>query len=230
MAYRKQNSPHEHDRVPSYYANNRLYPGSYANTDWLGRSARRVHDGLSIPMNYGLDTTSDDINSSPYSSPYYINGRFNSQDMFTQRSSASSVQGTKRLLSIGDIEDDFSREDEQTTIQLWQGKQIKFELPYNGKVVGNTLSIRNTDGCTGILSVYISASEKGQPIYETAVDLCKVSVDFFEHIKLYAMTPIARKANPRGVLYVRMEIWDEIDQKRSANPFNTGRKIDIAAT
>lgn len=229
-AWKKQNSTHEHDRVPPYYANNRLYPGSFANTEWLSRTARRIHDGLSIPMNYGLDTTSDDINSSPYSSPYYINGRFNSQDIVTQRSSASSVQGTKRLLSIGDNVQDFSKEDEQTTIQMWQGKQIKFEIPYNSKVVGNTLSIRNTDGCTGILSIYISASENGQPIYETAVDLCKVSVDFFEHITLYSMTPVSRKANPRGVLYVRMEIWDEIDQERSANPFNTGRKIDIAAT
>lgn len=230
MSWRKQNSPNEHDRVPAYYANNKLYPKSYTNTVWLGRNARRVHDGLSIPMNFGLDTTSDDLNSSPYSSPYYINGRFNSQDTVTQRSSASSIQGTKRLFTIGDIVEDFTKEDEQTSIQLWQGKQIKFEIPYSGKVVGNTLSIRNTDGCTGILSIYISTSENGQPIYETAVDLCKVSVDFFEHLTLYAMTPIARKANPRGVLYVRMEIWDEIEQERSANPFNTGRKIDIAAT
>lgn len=229
-AWRKQNSQFEHDRVPAYYANNKLYPKSYTNINWLSRNARRVHDGLSIPMNYGLDTTSDDLNSSPYSSPYYINGRFNSQDTVTQRSSASSIQGISRLMSIGDDIQDFTKEDEQTTIQLWQGKQIKFEIPYSGKVVGNTLSIRNTEGCTGILSIYISTSENGQPIYETAVDLCKVSVDFFEHITLYAMTPISRKANPRGILYVRMEIWDEVDQERSANPFNTGRKIDIAAT
>ena len=229
-AWRKQNSQFEHDRVPAYYANNKLYPKSYTNINWLSRNARRVHDGLSIPMNYGLDTTSDDLNSSPYSSPYYINGRFNSQDTVTQRSSASSIQGISRLMSIGDDIQDFTKEDEQTTIQLWQGKQIKFEIPYSGKVVGNTLSIRNTEGCTGILSIYISTSENEQPIYETAVDLCKVSVDFFEHITLYAMTPISRKANPRGILYVRMEIWDEVDQERSANPFNTGRKIDIAAT
>lgn len=232
MAWRKQNSPNEHDRVPSYYANNRLYPKAFANSEskWLRRTSRRIHDGLSFPMNYGLDTVSDDLNTSPYASPYYINGRFTTQNSYLQRSSSSSIQGTKKLLSIGDTVDDFEKSDIQATIDMWQGKQIKFELPYSGKVVGNTISIRNTEGCTGILSIYISASENGTPIYETAVDLCKVSEDIFEHLSLYSMTTIARDANPRGVLYVRMEIWDEIDSKRSANPFNTGRKIEIAAT
>lgn len=229
-AWRKQNSAHEHDRVPSYYANNKLYPGSYARTESATRTARRIHDGLSLPMNYGLDTVTDDLNSSIYSSPYYINGRFTSQNTVMQRSSSSSVQGIERILSIKDRVDDFTKDDIQTSIELWQGKQIKFKLPYNGKVVGNTLSIKNTDGCTGILSIYISASDRSEPIYETAVDLCKVSEDFFEHVTLYAMTPVARRANPKGELYVRMEIWDEIEMERSANPFNTGRKIEIAAT
>ena len=73
MAVRYQNDPHPKGRVPSYYANNKLYKDSYARTDWLTRTSRRIHDGLSLQMNYGLDTVSDDVNSSPYSSPYYIN-------------------------------------------------------------------------------------------------------------------------------------------------------------
>ena len=44
------------------------------------------------------------------------------------------------------------------------------------------------------------------------------------------MTVIPQLANPKKKLYVRMEIWDEVSQERSANPFNTGRKIEIAAT
>ena len=113
---------------------------------------------------------------------------------------------------------------------MWQGKQIKFELPYNGKVIGNTIKLRNTGSCTGILSIYIAASDGGRPIYETAIDLCEIPTDIFEKRTLYAMTPIARDANTRGKLYVRMEIWDEISCERSDNPFNTGRKIDIVAT
>ena len=118
----------------------------------------------------------------------------------------------------------------QTTITLWQGKQIKFALPYTGKVVGNTIRLRNTDACTGILSIYLSATDGGRPLMETAIDLCKVSTDKFESFELRGITPVAAKANPRGVLYVRMEIWDEISEERSANPFNTGRKIELAAT
>lgn len=232
-AVRWQNSPHPHGRVPSYYANHNLYPGAYARTDYQTRTSRRIHDGFSITHNYGLDTTSDDVNSSPYSSPYYINGRYNSDNLITQRGNSASVQGIERLMSVGDNVVDFTTEDIQTTLELWQGKQIKFEIPYDGKVVGNTIEIKNTGGSTGILSIYFSLKDGGVPVYETSVDLCKVSEDKFEHLNLYAITPIMATANPRKKLYVRMEIWDEIElapEKRNENPFNTGRKIEIAAT
>ncbi len=230
-AVRYQNDPHTKGRVPGYYANNKLYKDAYARTDWQTRTSRRVHDGLSLQMNYGLDTVSDDVNSSPYSSPYYVNGRYNSDNLVTQRGNSASVQGIKRLAAAApETRVDFAKDDMQTTIKMWQGKQIKFELPYQGKVVGNTLMLRNTEGCTGILSIYISNKEDGLPIYETAIDLCDISEDFFDKVDLYAMTPIKRDANPRGILYVRMEIWDEVSLERSANPFNTGRKIEIAAT
>ena len=230
MALRKQNQPHVNDRVPGYYANNRLFKDSYTRTDWQTRVSRRIHDGFNLQVNYGLDTTSDDVNSSPYSSPYYVNGRYNSDNLVTQRANSASVQGTKFLISKYDETQDFTDEDAQTTIELWQGKQIKFTIPYSGKVVGNTISIRNSGGCTGILSIYLSATDGGRPLMETAVDLCKVSMDKFDHITLRGMTPVSAEANPRGKLYVRMEIWDEISMERSANPFNTGRKIEIAAT
>ena len=129
--------------------------------------------------------------------------------------------------------EDFIDLDIETNLELWQGKQIKFELPYNGKVVGNTITLRNTGGCTGILSIYFSTKEDGIPIYETAIDLCTVSQDIFEHRELYSITTVPAIANPRKKLYVRMEIWDDMERcegKRSANPFNTGRKIEIAAT
>ena len=229
-ALRNQNSHKMHDRVPSYYVNNLIYPASYTRNEWQTRTSRRVHDGLSIDRNYGLDTVSDDVNSSPYSSPYYVNGRYHTIESATQRGSSSSVQGIKRMLSLNDEKEDFSEEDFKTTIRLWQGKQIKFKLPYNGKVVGNTIQLKNADGCTGILSIYISASENGKPLYETAVDLCKISMDYFEKVELYSATTVPVTANPRGYIYVRMEIWDEIAQERSVNPFNTGRAIELAAT
>ncbi len=230
MATRWQNDSHLTHQVPAYYANNKLYKDAYTKNDVPGRTSRRIHDGLSLTANYGLDTTADDVNSSPYSSPYYINGRYNSQNSMIQRGNSASIQGMRRLTSIGDRLDDFEESDIQTTLEMWQGKQIKFELPYNGKVIGNTISIKNTMGCTGILSVYISTKEDGYPVYETAVDLCEISMDKFDHVELYSTNVIEQYANPHKTLYVRLEIWDEVDQKRSANPFNTGRKIEIAAT
>ena len=230
MAVRNQNSKKMHDRVPSYYVENPLYPGSYTRNEWQTRNSRRVHDGLTIDRNYGLDTVSDDVNSSPYSSPFYINGRYNTIESVAQRGSSSSVQGMVRLMALYNELEDFTEEDIQTTIKMWQGKQIKFKLPYNGRIVGNTISIKNTQGCTGILSIYISAKDGGAPLYEAAIDLCKVSMDFFEHFDLYSVTTVPTTANPRGEVYVRMEIWDEITERRSANPFNTGRYIEIAAT
>lgn len=232
MSVRWQNNPHPHGRVPVYYANNRMYPGSYAPTESQTRTSRRIHDGFSLTNNFGLDTTSDDINSSLYSSPYYINGRYNSDNLITQRANSASVQGVEYLLLDGAYREDsdFSEEDIQAAIELWQGKQIRFELPYTGKVVGNTITLKNTGECTGILSIYFSTKPDAEPIYETAIDLCKVSADRFEHFTLHSMTVVPQKANPKGKLYVRMEIWNEVDQERTANPFNTGRKIEIAAT
>lgn len=230
MPLRGQNSKIPRDRVPSYYVNNKLYPGSYARNDWPTRTSRRIHDGFVLSRNYGLDTVSDDLNSSPYSSPYYINGRYNSDDLMLQRGNSASVQGIKKLADKYSVTEDFSEDDIQTTIEMWQGKQIKFSLPYTGKIVGNTITIKNTGGCTGILSMYFSTGDGEEPIYETSIDLCKVSMDVFEHFTVYGITPVPQKANPRGRIYVRMEIWDEISNERSANPFNTGRKIEIAAT
>lgn len=235
MAWRYQKNPHPNGRVPSYYAGNKQYPGAYAPIDVPGRTSRRIHDGFDLTRNYGLDTTSDDINSSPYSSPYYINGRYLADNLVFQRGNSSSVQGIKMLLFPERYKrkEDFTDLDIQTNIELWQGKQIKFELPYNGKLVGNTITLRNTGGCKGILSIYFSTSENGIPVYETAIDLCTVSQDIFEHRELYSITTIPATANPRKKIYVRMEIWDDMDRcpkNRDANPFNTGRKIEIAAT
>lgn len=231
MAIYGQNTHYPKNEVPSYYARNKVYGmGAYTRTDWPGRTSRRLHEGLNIAGNYGLDTVSDDVHLSPYSSPYYINGRYNSDNATTQRGNSASVQGCTRLLTVNDDVQDFNDSDIQTTLELWQGKQIKFELPYSGKVVGNTLTLRNTEGCTGILSIYISASDGGKVLYETAVDLCEISQDNFEHVTLYGMTPVPADANPRGKLYVRMEIWNEVSCERSVNPFNTGRKIELAAT
>lgn len=235
MAFRYQNNPHAKGKSPSYYANHNLYPGAYAQTNAPGRTSRRIHDGFDLTRNYGLDTTSDDINSSPYSSPYYINGRYLADNLVFQRGNSSSVQGIKMLLLPEDYKrmEDFTDNDQQTVLELWQGKQIKFEIPYNGKVVGNTITLRNTGGSTGILSIYFSTKEDGVPIYETAIDLCTVSQDIFEHRELYSITTVPAIASPRKKLYVRMEIWDEVERcenKRNANPFNTGRKIEVAAT
>lgn len=232
MSTRWQNNPHPHGRVPIYHANNKLYNGSYAPTESQTRTSRRIHDGFVLSQNFGLDTTSDDINSSPYSSPYYINGRYNSDNLTTQRANSASVQGVAyRLLPEKYRDDsDFSEEDIQTTIEMWQGKQLKFELPYDGKVVGNTITLKNTGESTGILSIYFSTKPDAAPIYETSIDLCKVSPDRFEHFELHSMTVVPQMANPKKKLYVRMEIWDEVSQERTDNPFNTGRKIEIAAT
>lgn len=233
-ALRYQNNPHAKGKFPSYYANNTIYPGSYAPTDVPGRTSRRIHDGFDLTKNYGLDTTSDDINSSPYSSPYYVNGRFLANNLVSQRGNSSSVQGIKMLLLPDDFKrsEDFGEEDIQTTLEMWQGKQIKFSMPYNGKLVGNTISLRNTGGSTGILSIYISSTEDGVPEYETAIDLCTISQDIFEHKELYSIIPISATANPRKRVYIRMEIWDELDrcEERNNNPFNPERKIEIAAT
>lgn len=231
MSLRYQNDPHTTDRAPSYYANNKLYKDSYTRTDWPGRTSRRIHDGLSIDRNYGLDTTADDVNSSPYSSPYYINGRYNPENQVTQRGNSASIQGNKLLKLWQDPNIDFKESDMQTTLTMWQGKQIKFTVPYSGQVItGNTIMLKNTGGCTGVLSIYMSASDGGPVLAETAVDLCKVSQDNFQKLRLHSNTVVPRNANPRGKLYVRMEIWDEITCERSDNPFNTGRQIEIAAT
>lgn len=243
MAYRESNNSKTTGQVPNYYARNRLYPGAYQRTEWETRRSRRIHDGFVLSRNYGLDTVSDDINSSPYSSPYYINGRYNSDALVQQRGSSASVQGIKRLASVHSYrlgEEAFDGVEEKGEqgkvpyIELWQGKQIKFKLgeglagkPIGRKIVGNIVALRNVGGCTGILSMYFATSENDQPIYETAIDLCEVSQDRFEKFEVYGAIPILPDPSV-GELWVRMEIWDEIEQKRSRNPFNTGRKIQIA--
>lgn len=230
MALRYQNTYKGNGRTPNYYANNNLYPGSYTRNDYQTRVSRRMHEGLSIDRNYGLDTTSDDLNSSPYSSPYYINGRYNSSNLTTQTGNSASVQGTTRLLVVPGTEIHMPDSTAQTTIEMWQGKQIRFERAYSDKITGVVLTLRNTGGCQGILSIYLSASPDGPVLAEMSIDLCGVSQDEFETRRLYAMTPVSREANPRGKIYARLEIWDEVSCERSANPFNTGRKIEIEAT
>lgn len=227
MSLRNQFQPHVTHRPPTYYANNRLYKNSNAQTDVPGRTSRRIHEGLSVDRNYGLDTTSDDLNSSPYSSPYYVNGRYNASNQVTQTGNSSSVQGTKLLLTLNDERAPHPVPEVATTLKLWQGKQIRFEVPYSGKVVGAILRLKNTGGSTGILSIYLSASKGGPTLAEMAIDLCTVSQDNMEERMLYTMTPVAWDANPRGKLYARMEIWGEVSCKKSTNPYNTGKLVEI---
>lgn len=229
LAVRYQDSGRGIGRIPGYYTRNNLYPGSYGQLQAQTRVSRRMHEGLSVDRNYGLDTTSDDLDSSIYSSPYYINGRYNSNNLTTQTGNSASVQGTKFLTVYGIDMASYQGVD-QTTIKLWQGKQIRFSCAYNNKVVGMRVKVKNTDGCKGILSIYLSASPDAPILSETSIDLCQVSADNFEERTLYTMTPVARQANPKGQLYVRMEIWDEVDCQRSTNPYNTGRTIEIIAT
>ena len=70
-------------------------------------------------------------------------------------------------------------------------------------------------------------------VAETAIDLCTVSQDKFEHFELRSALTVPANASPKKKLFVRMEVWDDLEinpDKRSANPFNTGRKIEVAAT
>lgn len=226
-AWRFQNQPHTTGRTPSYYANHNLYPGSYGQNEAPTRTSRRMHDGLVIDRNYGIDTNSDDVNTSPYSSPYYVNGRYNSQNLTTQTGNSASVQGTKRLEvyrpnypALGEKE---------TIIKMWQGKQIRFETKYDNKIIGMRLRLRNTGGCRGVLSVYLSATPEGPVLSETCIDLCQANQDEFEDYDMFTMTPVQTSATPNGTIYVRLEIWDEISCKRSTNPFNTGTYIELAA-
>lgn len=235
MSLRFQNEPHNSGRVPSYYAGNKQFNGSYVQTEVPGRTSRRIHDGFVLAKNYGLDTVSDDLNSSIYSSPFYINGRYNSRSLSTQRGNSASVQGTRLLLLPEEYRTikDFLNDDIQTYLELWQGKQIRFEIPYDGKLVGTTITLRNTGGCKGVLSILISPTKDGVPLFDTSIDLCEISSDKFEHKELFSNLAISATANPFKKLYVRMEIWEDMetcDRKRSDNPYNTGRKIEIAAT
>lgn len=232
MAYRSQFNPHSTDRAPTYYANNRLYPNSNAPVETVGRTSRRIHDGLTSHHQMGLEVGTDDTTINAEASPYYINGRHDLEDFVGQRASSVSVQGIKLLLLPEQFftKNPIKDEDVETTLTLWQGKQIRFEMPYEGKIVGNSIRIRNIDACTGILSIYISTTPDGEPLYETAVDLCTVSQDRFEDFDLLSSTVIDSRANPRGIVWVRLAIENEITAERSANPFNTGRKIEIAAT
>lgn len=229
MANRWQNDQYTRHRAPTYYARNKLYPGSNAPIEAPTRVSRRLHEGLSIDRNYGLDTVSDDLNSSPYSSPYYVNGRYLSNNLTTQTGNSASVQGTKLVASLNDREAPYPEPEVATTMQLWQGKQIKFELPYEGKIVGSILEVKNTGGSTGVLSIYLSTEEDGPVVSEMAIDLCEISQDNFEKKVLHTMLPVAWDANPHGIIYVRMEIWDEVASERSSNPFNTGRLVEVRA-
>lgn len=230
MSYRWQTNPHTTHRPPTYYMNNRLYPNAPTQNEAGARTGRRLHEGLTIDRNYGIDTVSDDVNSSPYSSPYYINGRYVSQNLTTQTGNSASVQGTRRLLTLEDDEAAYPEPAVFSSMKLWQGKQIKFELPYTNKIVGCIINLRNTGASQGILSIYLSATENSEPIAEAAIDLCTVSQDDFETHKLYFMTPVPWNANPHGKVYIRMEVWDEVECKRSTNPYNPGRYIEVQST
>lgn len=239
MSLRGQNSKMPKTVPQSYYVNHRQYPGAYVRNDYQTRTGRRSHEGFSLNMNYGLDTQTDELNSSPYSSPYYVNGRFTVDNtLVTQRGNSASVQGIKKLLSAYDYKDEVATALSsdtpdsltETTLTMWQGKQIKFETTYSGKIVGNTIRVKNTEGCTGLLSIYLSAKDGGTPLVETTVDLCNVSEDKFDTVELFGSEVFPVRANPRGKVYVRMEIWNEISMEKGRNPFNTGRKIEIAAT
>lgn len=221
---RKKITPNE-----SLYAGSRwksFYPDVYSRTTnpWQTRGGRRNREFASFSNLLGLNTSFDDLHKKDGESPFLRNVRYMGNKQTVQRAQVTSRDGAKLLgARDGGVLETYP---EQYHIEMWEGQAIEFDIePTDHLITGGILNIRNKEGATGRLRVFLKESHSARPVCDANISLDGVSKNEYVKRSFRFINPM----NAENGLTIRLEVENDIEPDECGD-IAEGRKIWITAS
>jgi hypothetical protein len=129
------------------------------------------------------------------------------------------------MTSIGDATEYPAINTAETSIILFEGKSIEFDIVAGDLLVGGMMYVKNTGRAKGIIRVILKPGPDDNPICEAIIDLEKTSSLKFERKEFRFIQGL-----PAGTATIRLEILDDIEPE-DCNGFEPvrGREVEILA-
>lgn len=203
-----------------------FYPDVYSRTTapWQTRVGRRNRELASFANLLGLNTAFDDLHKKDGESPFLRNVRYMGNKQTTQRAQVTSRDGAK-LLGVKEygVLDTYP---EQYHIEMWEGRSIEFQVePTDHLIIGGSLMIRNREGATGRLRVFLKSSHDDKPICDANIDLENISQREYVERTFRFINPMRADQG----LTIRLEVEGDIEPD-ACGDIAEGRKIWITAS
>lgn len=204
----------------------RFYPDVYSRTTkpWQTRVGRRNREQTTFANLLGLNTAFDDLHKRDGESPFLRNVRYMGNKQTVQRAQVTSRDGAK-LLGIKE----YSAIDaypEQYHIEMWEGQAIEFNIePTDKLIIGGSLMIRNKEGASGRLRVFLKQDHSSRPICDANIALDGISQNEYVERSFKFINPLRATSG----LTLRLEIEGDIEPD-ACGDIAEGRKIWITAS
>ena len=203
-----------------------FYPDVYSRTTnpWQTRTGRRNREFASFSNLLGLNTAFDDLHKRDGESPFLRNVRYMGDKQTVQRAQVTSRDGAK-LLGIKDV-GTIEAFPQQYHIEMWEGQAIEFDIePTDRLIIGGSLNIRNKEGATGRLRVFLKENHSTRPICDANIALDGVSKNKYVPRSFRFIQPL----NAKDGLTIRLEVEGDIEPDECGD-IAEGRKIWLAAS
>lgn len=203
-----------------------FYPDAYSRTTkpWQTRTGRRNREFASFSNMLGLNTAFDDLHKQDGDSPFLRNVRYMGDKQTAQRAQVTSRNGAELLgiKSFGTI----AAYPEQYHIEMWEGRSIEFNIePTNRLIIGGSLRIRNKEGATGRLRVFLKKNHGTRPICDANIALEHISRNEYVEREFKFIQPL----NAKDGLTIRLEVEGDVEPD-TCGDIAEGRKIWLAAS
>lgn len=204
----------------------RFYPDIYSRTTrpWGTRVGRRNREQTTFANLLGLNTAFDDLHKKDGESPFLRNVRYMGNKQTVQRAQVTSRDGAK-LLGIKEYST-IAAYPEQYHIEMWEGQAIEFNIePTDKLIIGGSLMIRNKEGASGRLRVFLKQDHSSRPICDANIDLDGISQNEYVERSFKFINPLRATSG----LTIRLEIEGDIEPD-ACGDIAEGRKIWITAS
>jgi len=204
----------------------KFYPDVYSRTTkpWQTRVGRRNRENATFANLLGLNTALDDLHKKDGESPFLRNVRYMGNKQTVQRAQVTSRDGAK-LLGIKEY-GTINALPEQYHIEMWEGRAIEFYIdPTDQLIIGGTLTIRNRDGASGRLRVFLKQNHKSRAICDANISLESIPKNEYVERTFRFINPLRATEG----LTLRLEIEGDIEPD-ACGDIAEGRKIWLAAS
>lgn len=216
----------------------------YRGPDWqkfypdvLGRvtanyrstEGRRDRQYTSFYNMLGLNTALDDNHKQDGESPFLRNCRYMGERQEYQAAQVTSRNGSRLISTYGDVDHFVTANNSETTIEMYEGKAIRFQVRHSDTLTRLQLWVNNVEGAHGRMRVLFKTSKDATPVCDTNVPLDGVKGGWKEYI-VRPIIPLEAEKDG-GIATIQLEIMDDVNPEDVGKPYPVrGRKVLVLGT